>query len=834
MFGRVDFLTIFQSLPLAGALTRDEEEFVTELRHLPEGWLGVAGLALLVAIVWAVFWMYRKEGRIGASARVRAFLACVRCAVLLMLAVILLEPVRVRILRRWVDSYTVLLVDESSSMDLADTYREESMARRVQRVVGDVGSEPLRRSDLAARVLKRDNRAFLRGLAKNNRVRFYGYSDEPRLRATIRATREGTESKGGAGAARPDALLGVKDVPIDVAATGPATNMERAVLRPVESLGSAPIAALVVLSDGGFNQGAPVEEIARFARDRQVPIHVVGIGDPSSPRNIRITEILAPPNAFQKDPFAVSARLSAEGIDGETIQVLLRERNATKGGSPRVVESKTVRVGPGGTVEPVVFQRRQGTTGRFVYTVEVPPLEGESVLDDNSKQTTVNVIDSRTRVLLVASGPSWDYRFVSRLLTRDDTFDLSCWLQSADYSAVRDGNTIIDHLPITAEELFEYDVVVLMDPDEEELSDEWCLLIDTMVTEYGGGLLYAAARAHTPTLMRDRSLKALHDLLPVSLDPEADLVLNEVGHYQLSGAPLKIPSTAYGHPVMKLADDPTSTKLAWQGVGDIYWHYPVLREKPVATVLMRHGHPRMRNSYGAHVLAAVQFVGAGRTGFLAVDGSWRWRRYGVELFDRFWVQLIRYLAEGKLLGGTKRGMLLTEADQYSLGEAVTVTARLFDTQYKPLRRDQVLAQYDLDGEKGDFVLTARRDRPGWFEGRFVPYRTGSYHISLKMVDPKTSDLLEIGREIRVARPNIEILRPQMDRAKLMTLAEQSHGGRYFEVDEAAALPGLIPDLHEEIPIRSRPRTLWDHWITLVVLLTLLSVEWGVRKWNRML
>ncbi len=132
------------------------------------------------------------------------------------------------------------------------------------------------------------------------------------------------------------------------------------------------------------------------------------------------------------------------------------------------------------------------------------------------------------------------------------------------------------------------------------------------------------------------------------------------------------------------------------------------------------------------------------------------------------------------------------------------------------------------------MLTARRDRPGWFEGRFVPRRTGSYRISLKMARETPGDLMEIGREIRITRPNIEILRPQMDRAGLTTLAEQSHGGRYFEVDEVGELPGLIPDLHEEIPIRSRPTTLWDNWKMLLLLLTLLSVEWGVRKWNRLL
>jgi len=116
---------------VVGAVTRDEETFVTELRHLPEGWTAIAGVALLGVVLWTVTWMYRREGRVGASARVRMLLAMLRCAVLVTLAVILLEPVRVRILRRWIDSYAVVLVDDSSSMDLTDRYRDESSAARV-------------------------------------------------------------------------------------------------------------------------------------------------------------------------------------------------------------------------------------------------------------------------------------------------------------------------------------------------------------------------------------------------------------------------------------------------------------------------------------------------------------------------------------------------------------------------------------------------------------------------------------------------------------------------------------------------------------------------------
>ncbi|RME41215.1 MAG: VWA domain-containing protein, partial [Planctomycetota bacterium] len=687
-------------------------------------------------------------------------------------------------------------------------------------------------------LLSRRERRLLRRLADRNRIKLYTFSDAPRLIATLRANREKPE----AAEAKPEptdtkkreVLAGVDDVPLQIPATGPATNLERALRRTVESLGGAPIAGVVVLTDGGINQGGSVDDIARYARERKLAVYPVGIGDPSEPRNVRVFDVLAPPNVFRQDPFSITARLSAKGLTGQTVPVMLRERAATGGGEGRVVDTRRVRIPPGGSPPPITFQRRQDRVGRFVYTVEVPEIEGETLLEDNRRQVTVRVIDARTRALIVASTPSWQYRFVTRLLERDETFDVSCWLQAADVNAVRDGNTIIDHLPALPEELFAYDVILLLDPDPRELDEEWCRLLDTFVTEHGGGLLYAAARAHTPALMRDRRLKPLISLLPITPDPEADLVLNEIGYYQLRPSPLLVPETAYGHPVMKMADDPPATRRIWRLLGDVYWHYPVLREKPAATVLLRHGNPRMQNAAGPHVLCAVQYVGAGRTGFLGFDGTWRWRRKDVRYFDRFWVQLTRYLAEGKLLGGSKRGMLLTEGDEYALGETVTVTARLFDRRYQPLRQERVPARVQVDHERSEFVLTPQRDQPGWYEGRFVPDRTGDYLISILVPDPTTNEAVEITREIHVRRPNIEILNPQMNRTGLTRLAQQSAGGEYLEVDQADQLAEKIPDLHEEVPIRSRPTSLWDRGWVLALLLGLLTLEWGVRKWCRLL
>jgi hypothetical protein len=329
-------------------------------------------------------------------------------------------------------------------------------------------------------------------------------------------------------------------------------------------------------------------------------------------------------------------------------------------------------------------------------------------------------------------------------------------------------------------------------------------------------------------------MRPLLNLLPVAFDPSVDLLLNQIGHYQRRGAPILLPDRVYTHPVVQLGDDPAETKLAWQQIGDVYWHYPVLREKPVATVLLRHGDPRMVGDFGPHILAAVQYVGAGRTGFVGFDGTWRWRKYGEAVFDRFWVQTARYLVQGKRLGGTRRAMLTTEGDQFALGDVVTVSARLFTERFEPLIADEVVAGFEVEGRTGTFPLTASRDNPGWFEGRFVPDRVGGYRLSLAIPSSASEKVTEVTREISVARPNIEIIRPQMEETALRRLAEDSFGGRYFRVDEANQVPALIPDVSEKTTIKSRPTMLWDNGYVLALLVVLAGGEWALRKLNRLL
>lgn len=807
-----------------------------EFAALPHGWTAVIMLAIVISLCWAIVWMYRREGRRGASMTVRTALAVLRCLVILALACIWLEPVQATYIHRWIDSYCLVLVDDSSSMDLYDRYHRPEDAARVKAVLPGDQSFPVRRADIAISLLSRGDGQLLNGLARRNRVKVYGFSEAPKLLATLEARgASATDRQEADGKENDETENRTPDAAIrQLAARGAATNPSRALRRSIESLGGAPLAGVVLLSDGGFNQGDPVAVLARYIEDHRVPLHAIGIGDAAPPRNVRITEVVTPENAFKQDPFSVTAHIATQGMAGETIVVELYERDASESGGGVPVETRTVTIRADGNLEPLTFTRTREAIGRCTYRVSVPVGEYESVGDDNSKQTTVNVIDDRVRVLLIAGGPSWEYRYVSRLLTRDATFDLSCWLQSAAHEAVRDGNTIIDALPATPEELFEYDAVVMIDPDSAEFGPGWAKALETLVTDYGGGMLYVASRKFTPQFLRDSAVRSIVRMLPITPEPEADLILNRIGHYQTRSWPLTIAAQAFGHSILRLGGEVADARQRWAEVTGVYWHYPVLREKSVATVLMRHSDPRMRNSYGQHVLLATQFVGSGRSAFMAFDSTWRWRKEGEEIFDGFWVQMIRYLVEGKLLGAKKRATILTEGDTFQLGSAIKVTARLLNAHFEPLELDSVRTSYRIERRRQEFDLTRLLDRPGWYEGRFTPDRTGAYEIALTLPATAGSEEISVTHDVQVVRPNIEILDTRMNRAALVSLVERSPGGAYYEVDEMERLIDAIPDRHETTTIKSRPTQLWDRWWTLVALVGLLSVEWAVRKWVRLL
>jgi len=828
----------------AQGLTTVREETRVELARWSSGNALLVGVLLSAAGLYAVAWMYRREGRGSLSRRMRWSLTVCRLAVLLLLGVIGLEPVLTRYIHRRLDASTLLLLDDSASMTLADRYRAADLATRVEKVVGNLPSDGVPRMTVAEALVKKDESALVKALAQRNRVKTFTFADNaiPRsLQLTPDNPAAVASATGEGGDAQPWTPK--------LAGDGPATNFGQAVRTAVDSLGGAPVAGVVVITDGGFNTGEDPIDVARFLKQRGIPLYAVGVGDPAEPVNVRVAEVLGPRAAFKNDPFTVTVRLQTEGAAGRTIKVDLIEKSGGSDTPDEVAESRTITVGPSGVVPPLMFERQVAAPGAITYLARTQPLDDELVRSDNAREIlpAVQILDDKMRVLLVAGSASYDYRFLTRMLERDKTVDVSCWLQSADIAAVRDGTTVIKELPTQQEDLFKYDAVLLLDVNPQELDPTWGSLLAMFVADHGGGVLYEAGRKFSEKFFRSPATTSLVEILPVVPDPDAEILLNELGQYQTRSWPIQFSDEALNDPILRMSEDPTENRAVWSILDGIYWHFPVRREKPVATALMRHTNPRMANAFGEHVVFATQFVGAGRTAFLGFDTTHRWRRFDEKLFNRFWIQTLRYLVEGKLMGGRARGTITTPKQQYDLGESVVITARALDERFNPLQLP-ALEMKAIAGAKGTsggegepsqqsvtpVSLAPVPGREGFYQGRFVPRKTGAYHLRMELATAGTGPAV-VEREILVTQPDIELRDPAMQRSRLQQLVAEAGEGQYCDADEAIALAALIPDRSRTPPpIRERPRPLWDNRYVLMALVGLLTIEWILRKKAKLL
>jgi hypothetical protein len=481
--------------------------------------------------------------------------------------------------------------------------------------------------------------------------------------------------------------------------------------------------------------------------------------------------------------------------------------------------------------QTVRFSHTAPQAGEYVYEVRLSaPISDEEPQDNTAASNIVKVLSrERLRVLLIAGSPTWDYRLVQRLLSRDKTLTVSCWLQTLDESRPQEGTRPITHLPATKEELLYYDVVLLLDPDPREFDTAWIDLLRQFIGEHAGGMLYMAGPKHTGRFLTEPRTAGIKDLVPVTF---GDLDAAQAAALLATSSrawPLIVAPRASDHPILRFFEDQDSSIRQWESLPGVYWSFPVESARPAAEVLLEHSDVSLRGRQGNRPLLVAGRYGGGHTLYMGFNDTWRWRRVaGGELFDKFWIQTIRYLTEGRSLAGHRRGTLQTDRQRYELGEQITLRARLLDASYQPLDVPQLPATVEVAGHSAEEVtLLPIGNQPGIYEAAWIAKQQGVHHVRASLPSgPAEENFVEA--TFRVDLPSVETSHVWLNRPLLQELASLS-GGRYFDVPDIAELPAAIPDRTETIVSRGQPRPLWDTGGTLALLVGLLCTEWFLRK-----
>jgi len=816
--------------------------------HMPQSWGVFALLGIVIALGYLVVLLYQIEQK-TCPRGVKVLLACLRIAVLLILAAIFLGPALTYSNRRTEKPWVVLMRDDSQSMNTADRYMDDdaaaAVARATGRTVAEIRDTRPTRAALVQEVLQEDDGRFLWQLQGRGKLRVLDFSDrvkQVQTRPAREPTSDGAAPGGtpdGHDAAPADASTGLPEL----AATGTATDVFRAIK---EGLARRPAAAIVMFTDGQHTKKESIRQALDKAKLQGdlVPLLIVGIGDPSRPRNLKVSDVYVDPQVWQDDPFEVQAMIRAQGVEQPSVGVELIEQRITADGKPvsegRIVARHEVRLPEGGGQARTVFEHKVESAGRYAYTVRVQTLEDELSEEDNQLAPPVEVkaLDQQARVLLIAGAPTWEYQLVQRVLTRDKSVNLSGWLQSMDPDRAQEGNTVINRLPDTERALYEYDVIMLFDPNPRDFDLPWIQLLKRFCSDHAGGILYMAGPKYAGRFLDNERTRGMRGILPVRLGDVGAMEVASLLATNSRAWPLGAVRKNIGQPIMRFYAEEERSFSRWETLPGVYWSFPAQEAKPAARVLIEHSDPTLRRTEGSRPLLVTGQYGSGRTVYIGFNGTWRWRRIGpnAEFFRRFWIQTTRYLVEGRSLEGKRRGLMETEKDVYDLGDSVKVTAQLKDRMYRPLASPQIEAIHQVaDMAPQRVTLKPVPDQPGQYEATITARQTGFHSLSIRLADDTSAEPATISTKFSVRLPSVEMGELWLNDKLLKEVAAAS-GGSYYQLDQLDQVAAAVPDREQTIVVPGKPVLLWDALRVpiLVMLVGLLSVEWAVRKWFKLL
>jgi uncharacterized membrane protein len=782
--------------PAAGG-TGVRETF--RLLDAPASWVIVLVVVPLCALL---SWIgYRRE-KISTGAR--GLLVGLRCLALLLLFAVIFRPVFVERREDVRQAEVVILADDSASMRRKDDYAGDERARELLQGLSGTAPSEVSRVDLERAALDKIVLPHLK--SKGYGTRLFRFAD------TLDPMPDTT------------ALTG----------RGHSTHVGDALQVALASHRGRHVTDVLIISDGRNNGGLPAVEAARTAAAAGIPVHTLVVGDTRPEKNLVVELSEAPQSVLEGDEIAVSVRVIARGIPGGgSARVVLEELEPDGSGTRPLNEvdvelsekgTKAVLIAPPGSPDSSTNERR--------FKVGVQPLPDETLKDDNAVVFSVRINPEKIRVLYVDAYPRYEYRYLKELLKRSDAnIEAQMFLLSATPDFVQDstrGTPPLASIPTGRKELLDrYDVVILGDVNPYGISPDPSRCEEFMASlrefvERGGGLVFIAGEHDNPV---DYVGTPLAELLPVVVDATTRNLAADAD--SKNGFRATVEDAAAPHEVVRLVQDPKENRALWEDEGGFYgfyWFFPVVRAKPGAQVLLRH--PTAGNAHGRFPLLVSGYFPAGRTLYLSVDETWRWRyRFGDRYHERFWRNAIRWVALGRLKSGDRRVQIDASKTSYDLDERVTLEARVLDEDYRPSERPVLPIRLQKpDGTATDMTLVLVPERPGLYRASFEVERPGTYTAFVENEGQRLAST-----DFDVVLPSRENADPSPDPALLSSVASLTHG-RARDLPHVREILDAFPGGKEQRqPISSELHDAWDHWGTLIAALLVLAAEWVLRK-----
>lgn len=213
------------------------------------------------------------------------------------------------------------------------------------------------------------------------------------------------------------------------------------------------------------------------------------------------------------------------------------------------------------------------------------------------------------------------------------------------------------------------------------------------------------------------------------------------------------------------------------------------------------------------------------------DETYRWTSYrgNDAIYQRYWIQMLRWLSRGKL-NRQDQSELLVEPRQSKVGQPILFSLRLSSQDAARLESATCRVQIEqIDGETITLELPRSPNATSRFKASLSSLSAGSYRA--KLLEPSESEATQV--TFSVVAPPGEQANLRADWTAMEQLAQQTHG-KFFTAADAV---GLSPSLPLGNTVRRGslpPLPLWNSPWVAAAFVMLLTLEWILRRLANML
>lgn len=184
------------------------------------------------------------------------------------------------------------------------------------------------------------------------------------------------------------------------------------------------IGAVLLVSDGIFNVGSsPLYENYTF------PIHTIGFGDTIKRQDLAINRLKYNRIVSSGNKFPIVAEIKNVGFQNQDVEIKLLQNN-------QVLDSKSVRFSQNESLKEVEFVATASKDKILHFVIQISPKKNENTLKNNVQHIYIEVIDSKTEILIVAASPHPDLKALELSLNQNQEYattlfipEISTWVE---------------------------------------------------------------------------------------------------------------------------------------------------------------------------------------------------------------------------------------------------------------------------------------------------------------------------------------------------------------------------------------------------------------------